>query len=330
MRHADTLRLAQQRRPPVEHRETDDIYEEIGEAQDPDQRVPEHMLHQESAVLGTLRLLFHLLHLGAFQFGKPDRRGRIAQEDDQSDRPGECDGRRHPETPFPGPNMRRRSHDALHPGSIVGRNAQIGGDRRHGVGVGRHVHAHGTHDVTAEDHHEARTDRMRGIPHRHLGRQLRRRNPVGQQTRTGRESRPLQHAVYHPHDPHEEDHRIGELRTVVLPRDPVGDILAESEGEVGQRTEREPDGHVPAGVHAVGQDTVHETRKPVDHTVQGQENTQAGFRDPQVGLQAGHRQREVFTHEVKERITHHRGDDGTRLPILEAFGLFRSHFGMKV
>src|SRR5699024_12600602 len=39
MRHADALRLAQQRRPPVEHRETDDIYEEIGEAQDPDQRV---------------------------------------------------------------------------------------------------------------------------------------------------------------------------------------------------------------------------------------------------------------------------------------------------
>ena len=190
--------------------------------------------------------------------------------------------------------------------------------------------AHVAHDVAAENHHQSGANRVRGVPPRHLRGQLGGGHPVGQQPRAGREARPLQHAVDHPHDAHEEYHHVGELRAVVFARKPVGDIFAESEGEVREGAERQTDGHVPAGVHAVGQDTVHETRKPVDHTVQGQENTQAGFRDPQVGLQAGHRQREVFTHEVKERITHHRGDDGTRLPILEAFGLFRSHFGMKV
>ena len=330
MLHADALRLAQQRRPPVEDRKADDINEEIGKAQNPDQRVLEDVLHQERTVLGAFGGFLLLPDLGALQFGKPHRRGRVAQEDDKPDSACERNGGRNPETPFPRPGMGGGRHDAPHARGVTGLYAQIGGHGRHGVGIGRDVHTQRTHDISAEDHDQTGPDRVRGIPHRHLRRQLRGRNPVGQQAGAGRESRSLQHAVYHPHDTHEENHRIGELRTVVLARDPVGDVFAESEGEVGQCAERKSDSHVPAGVHPVGQNAVHETRKSVDHAVQGQENSQTGFRDPQIGLKAGHGQRKVFTHEVKERVTDHRGDDRTGLPVLEALGLFRSHFGMKV
>ena len=55
-------------------------------------------------------------------------------------------------------------------------------------------------------------------------------------------------------------------------------VIAESEREVGQRTQRQPDGHVPAGVHAVGQNAVGETRKAVDQAVQGEEDAEARLR----------------------------------------------------
>ena len=171
---------------------------------------------------------------------------------------------------------------------------------------------------------------MRGIPHRHFRRQLRRRNPVGQQTRAGRESRTLQQPVDDPHDAHEEDHRVAELVARMLARDPVGDVLAESEREVGQRAQRQTDGHVPAGVHAVGQNAVGETRKAVDQAVQGEEDAEARLRNAEIGFQAGHGQRKILAHEVEERVTDHRRDDRTHLPILEALGLFRCHFEMKV
>lgn len=62
---------------------------------------------------------------------------------------------------------------------------------------------------------------------------------MGEQPRAGREARPLQHAVDHPHDAHEEDQRIVELRTRTLARDPLAHVDAETEGEIGQRAERE-------------------------------------------------------------------------------------------
>ena len=173
-------------------------------------------------MLGALLFGFHLLGLGSLQFGKPHRGRGVAQENHQADGSGESDRRRNPETPFPCPDMRRGGHHALHTRGIVGRNAQVGGDGSHGVGIARHVRPQRPHDVTAENHHEARADRVRGIPHRHLRRQLRRRNPMGQQTRAGRESRTLQQAVDDPHDAHEEDHRVAELVARMLARDPVG------------------------------------------------------------------------------------------------------------
>ena len=281
-------------------------------------------------MFGALLPGFHLGGLGALQLGKPYRGRRVAQEDDQPDGSGESDGRRNPEAPFPRADVRGGDHHPLHPRSIVGRHAQVGGDGRHGVGIARHIGSQRPHDIAAEDHHEARADRVRGIPHRHLGRQLRGRNPVGQQTRAGRKSRSLQQAVDDPHDAHEENQRVGELAAVVLSRDPVGDVLAEAEREVGQGAQRKTHGHVPAGVHPVGQNAVGEAREAVDQAVQSEEDAEARLRNAEVGFEAGHGQREVFAHEIEERIADHRGDDRAHLPILEALGLFRGHFEMKV
>ena len=189
------------------------------------------------------------------------------------------------------------------------------------MGVAR---AHVAHDVAAEDDDQSRADRMRGVPHRHLGGQLLGRNPVGEQPRAGREARPLQHAVDHPHDAHEEDQRIVELRTRTLARDPLAHVDAETEGEIGQRAERESRGHEEACVEPVGQNTVDETRKAVDQPVERKENTQAGFRNTQVGFEPRHGQRKVLADEIEERITDHRGDERAHLPVLEAFLYFRS------
>lgn len=256
------------------------------------------MLHQEGLVLGTLALGgLRLAGFGALEFGQADRRRGVAQEEYQSDRPGESDGRGDPEAPFPGPDM-------------IGPAAAR------------------PHDIAAEDHHQTGSDRVRGVPHRHLGGQLAGRDPVGQQPGAGRESRTLQQAVHHPHDPHEEDHCIGEPVARMLARDPAGDILAESEGEVGQRTECQSDGHVPAGVHAIGQNAVHKTRKSVDHAVECQKDAQADLRDAEIGLQAGHRQREILAHEIEERIADHRGQDRAHLPMLETLVLFGCHLSV--
>ena len=210
-------------------------------------------------MLGALLFGFHLFGLGSLQLGKPHRSRGVAQEDDQADGSRESDRRRDPETPFPRPDVRRRLHHALHTLGIAGLNTQIGGNRSHSIGIARHVSTQRTHDITAENHHQTRTDRVRSIPDRHFRRQFRGRNPMGQQARTGRKSRSLQQAVDDPHDTHEENHRIAELTAVVLARDPIGHVLAETERKVGQCTQRQTDGHVPAGVHAVGQNTVGKT-----------------------------------------------------------------------
>ena len=327
--HAHALRLAQKRRTPVKHREAHDVDEEVGKAQNPDQRVLEDVFHQEGAMLVALLLALDLFRLGALQFGKAHRRGGVAQEEHQSQRPGHRNARGDPEAPPPGPVVRGEVHHRGHALGIGGIDAQVGGDLRHRGGVAADVLAHVAHQVAAENHHKTRTDRVRGVPHRHLRGQLLGRDPVGQQPRARRESRTLQQAVDHPHHAHEEDHRVGELRAHVFARDPVGDVLAEAEGEVGKGAERQSDGHVPAGVHPVGEDAVDEARESVDQSVERQKDTEARLRDAEVRLQARHGQREVLAYEVEERVADHRREDRPRLPVLEALALFRCHFGMK-
>ena len=104
----------------------------------------------------------------------------------------------------------------------------------------------------------------------------------------------------------------------------IHSLDAETEGEIGQRAERESRGHEEACVEPVGQNTVDETRKAVDQPVERKENTQAGFRNTQVGFEPRHGQRKVLADEIEERITDHRGDERAHLPVLEAFLYFRS------
>ena len=277
----------------------------------------------------TFLLAFHLARFGSLHFGKAYRRRRVAQEEHQPQSPGHGNARRNPETPAPGPVVRCKGHHRSHAFRIGGVHAQVRGNLCHGLGVSAQVLSHVAHQVTAEDHHQTGPDRMRGVPYRHLRGQLLGRNPVGQQAGARRESRTLQQAVDHPHHPHEKDHRVGELAAHVLARNPVRDILSESEGEVGQRTERKADGHVPAGVHPVGEDAVDKAREAVDQSVERQKDTQARFRDAQIGLETRHGQREILAHEVEKCVPDHCGDDRPRLPILKSFALFRCHFGMK-
>ena len=51
---------------------------------------------------------------------------------------------------------------------------------------------------------------------------------------------------------------------------------------------------------------------------------------PRSASRPGMASEKVLPHEIEERIAHHRGEDGARLPIFEPFCLFRCHYEMKV
>ncbi len=187
--------------------------------------------------------------------------------------------------------------------------------------VGRHVAAHRAHYVSAEDGEQAGAYRVRGVPHRHLGGQLGGRNPVGQQSGARRESAALKDVVEHQQDAEQHHQSMG--------RDAEPDsenLRAEAERHACQHAQQQSDGHVPAAVHAVGDESVHEARQTVNETYDGHYETEARVRDAVLGRKARDGEREVLAHEIEERVTDHRGDDGAVLPILEFFGLFGCHF----
>ena len=113
---------------------------------------------------------------------------------------------------------------------------------------------------------------MRGVPYGHFGRQLFGRYPVRQQPRARREPHALQPAVGDPQQPHEENQRVGELRSAGFARNPGRDIFAESECKVRQRAEGQSGSHEKAGVDPVGQYAVQETRQAVNQPVQREED----------------------------------------------------------
>ena len=83
---------------------------------------------------------------------------------------------------------------------------------------------------------------------------------------------------------------------------------------------------MPATIDAVGQHTVHELRYAIEETTQREDDTEARLGDAILGGETGHRKRKVLTDKVEEDVANHRADDGTPLPILEFFLLFRCHF----
>ena len=93
----------------------------------------------------------------------------------------------------------------------------------------------------------------------------------------------------------------------------------EAECEAGQCAEQQAERHVIACIHAVGYQTVDETRQTVDESHHGQNDTEARVGDAVLGRKTGHGEREVLSDEVEQRITDHRHDDSSRLPVIEQF-----------
>ena len=218
----------------------------------------------------------------------------------------------------------RRRHLLPEPYGIIRQSwvqrQHVGADGLHDLSVAAHVTAERTHDVTAQYGQQARPDRVRGVPYRHLRGQLRGRDPVRQQSRAGREPAALEDVVGH--EQHAEQHNERVRRNTYLDTEDAG---AEAEGEARKHTQQQSEGHVPAAVHAVGDQSVHKARKTVDQPHDGHYKAEAGVRDAILGRKARYGKGEVLAHEIEERITDHRGDDGAILPILESFGLFGCH-----
>lgn len=82
---------------------------------------------------------------------------------------------------------------------------------------------------------------------------------MAQQSCAGGKAHTLQPTVQNPQDTHEQDQGIGKLRSILYARDPTCDVLPETEGEVGQRTEGQANCHEETGIDSIGQYAIEET-----------------------------------------------------------------------
>ena len=203
---------------------------------------------------------------------------------------------------------------ALRVGSI---DVEMGSDRGHHLRIGRHIGAQSAHNVTAQNGHNAGTDGMGGVPHRHLGSQLLLGNPVSQQTGTRRESATLQKIVKHQNYAENQHHRIGELRSRGLTRQERAEVGTKAEGVVGHRTQEEADGHMVTRIDAVGNQSVQEARHTINHGNQRHDDPETGLGDAILGTQARDSKRKILPDKIKQGVTHHGRDDRTPLPILK-------------
>ena len=82
---------------------------------------------------------------------------------------------------------------------------------------------------------------------------------------------------------------------------------------------------MPTTIYAVSQHSVEKFRYAVEKSSQREDNTEARLGDTLLGGQARHCEREVLADKVEEDVADHSSDDGTPLPILEFFLLFRCY-----
>ena len=295
-RHGDryALRTGQEHHAPVEHREADDVDEEVGDGQHPDDRVAEYHAAQERLVVGGVRRGLLLLPDGRrcglrFQLGQSDRRRLVAQREIERTCADERNG--------------RRNEEAETPCAVV----EVVDEKR--------------------PQHENQTgaDRVRHVPDRHLGRQFVGRDPVGHQRRDGRHAHALEIAVQQQDRTHDDRQRRDVFAAAGRARDEQGHFVAEPEPDVDERAERQAQRHEFAGAHPIGDESVDEPRNAVDDAVEGQEDSELRLGDAEGSLDARHGGVEVLAHEIVECVTDHRDDDGAGLPVLEFFRLFGCH-----
>ena len=73
--------------------------------------------------------------------------------------------------------------------------------------------------------------------------------------------------------------------------------------------------HVPTGIQFVSNQSVQEARNSIDNGHQSHYYTETGFGDAKLCTQSGNGKGEVLANKIEKRITNHRCDDYTILPM---------------
>ena len=295
----NAFRTGQKHHAPVEHRETDDIDEEVCRRKNPDDLVSEDHVPQESLVVGGIRrqgslhrlfLLLFLFGVLVLQFGQADRRGGIAQREVEGSGAEQRDD--------------GRDQEAQPPGAVV----EI------------------VYEESTEDKDQAGTDGVRHVPDGHLGSQFVGRHPMGHQRRYGRHAHSLEIAVEQQDGAHDDCQGRNVFAAAGSAGYEQGHLVAETEADVDQCAQRQTQSHEFPRTDTVGDEAVDKTRHAIDDPVESQEQAQLGFGDSERCFDTRHGRIEVLADEIVEGIADHRNNNGTGLPILEFFDLFECHF----
>src|SRR5574344_1968984 len=114
-------------------------------------------------------------------------------------------------------------------------------------------------DIAAHYRQQTCTYRVRSVPYRHFGCQLRRWYPMGQQTRAGRKATTLADVVDNQQHTEDKYQHIDKLRTATISRHPLADVGTTAECEVDDGTEGQSDRHMYPGICSGGNASVRET-----------------------------------------------------------------------
>ena len=207
--------------------------------------------------------------------------------------------------------MRGVFQHALHTLGVVRRHAHILGHTCHNLGIGTQVHTQMTHNITTNNHSRSSTDRVRGIPYRHLGRQLRWVNPMGQHTCTRRITQTLEILVQDDRDTHQQNQHIDHLRALGHTCNCVAQVVTATERNICRRAQQQTDSHHRAGADLIDHKTIDKARKSIDERADTDDDTETCIRNAVFGCQSGHCEREILAHEVIDGIADHRHDDRT-------------------
>lgn len=163
-------------------------------------------------------------------------------------------------------------------------------------------------------------DAVRGVPDAHLGGELLRRDPMHHKMVARGETASLENVVDDKQNGHHDDDAIDKVRTIFLTCDPMADDVAEAEDVVAEGTDAQAQHQMPAGIGAIGDNAVYELGDTVNYADKRQNYAETGIGNSVLGPEHRHGKGEVFPDKIKHRVTCHRADDYTPLPMSE--GMF--------
>ena len=167
----------------------------------------------------------------------------------------------------------------------------------------------------AKSNHDTGTHSVRHIPDGLFGGELRRFHPMSKKTHARRHAHTLKITVKHPHRSYEIYKSQGSLSFCVKKVQHAVELRAETDEQVDNTSEEQAQRHDLPLAETVHKHTVDEPRKSVDDAVQGQEDTELGLRDAKFSLHCRNCHSQVFSHKIKESVSHEKHDDSAPLPI---------------